>query len=246
MKALVDAEIYLHRALAASEVEAEWAPEQWTYVCRHEDAKALFQDSIIGILEALPKHEIVLVLSDTFSFRYGVWPGYKAGRKRCRKPPGYSRMLEWIRRVAPGRGWGVRCLPEVEGDDVLGILYEEGDVIVSSDKDALTLPGIHLRDGKTIEVNRMEADRAFYGQTLSGDKSDNYPGCPGIGAVSAARLLGECTTELEMWQQTLKAFEEKGHTKGYANQQARCARILRAGEYDMDTGIPVLWSPPVG
>jgi hypothetical protein len=30
-----------------------------------------------------------------------------------------------------------------------------------------------------------------------------------------------------------------------ALQQARCARILRAGEYDLATNTPRLWSPPV-
>ena len=128
---------------------------------------------------------------------------------------------------------------------MLGILYEMGDVIASGDKDLLTVPGLHLRDGQIKEVSRIEADRTFYAQVLTGDTADNYPGCPGVGPVGAQQALADCTTELEMWQAVLALYEKKKLTEAHAIQQARCARILRRGEYDMDAKAPVLWSPPV-
>jgi DNA polymerase-1 len=189
VKALIDTEVYLYRAAAACEMEAEWAPDDWTYLCRHGGEQALFQDAIGEIRDTLPDHDPVLVFSDRVSFRYGVWPQYKANRKKYRKPAGYRHLVEWVVKAGPARGWEVVRLPDVEGDDVLGILYEEGDVIASIDKDMLTLPGLHLRDGQVQEVSRLEADRNFYGQVLTGDTSDNYPGCPGVGAVGAQKLL---------------------------------------------------------
>jgi DNA polymerase-1 len=153
--------------------------------------------------------------------------------------------VDWVGKAGPARNWEVVRLPDIEGDDVLGVLYEEGDVIASTDKDMLTLPGLHLRNGELLEVSRLEADRNFYRQVLTGDTSDNYPGCPGIGAVGAEKLLSGCTTEVEMWQQVLKAYEKKGYGEPYVITQARCARILRAGEYDMEARTPLLWSPPV-
>ena len=81
MKALIDAEYYLFRAASACEFEAEWAPDDWTYLCRHGDAKAQFQDGIGEVREVLPDHQIVLVFGQRFSFRYGVWPQYKSKRK---------------------------------------------------------------------------------------------------------------------------------------------------------------------
>jgi DNA polymerase-1 len=147
--------------------------------------------------------------------------------------------------VADGRGWKVESLRDVEGDDVLGILYKEGDVIVSTDKDMLTLPGLHYRSGDFLEITRREADIAFYCQALVGDASDHYPGCPGYGPVTATKLLAGAMTELEMWSRVLRAYETKGHPERYAVAQARCARILRAGEYDHDRGVPLLWNPPV-
>jgi DNA polymerase-1 len=245
MKALIDTEVYLYRAAAACEFEVEWAPDDWTYLCRHGDAQALFQDAIGEIRDTLPDHDPVLVFSDRVSFRYGVWPQYKANRKKYRKPAGYQQLVEWVAKAGPARGWEVVRLPDVEGDDVLGILYEQGDVIASVDKDMLTLPGLHLRDGQVQEVSRLQADLAFYGQVLTGDASDNYPGCPGVGPVGAEKLLAGCTAEVEMWQQVLGAFAKKGFGEACVIAQARCARILRAGEYDHQAGTPLLWSPPV-
>jgi DNA polymerase I len=245
MKALIDTEVYLYRAAAAAEVEAEWSTDDWTYLCRHGDAQATFQDAIGEIRDTLPDHQPVLVFSDRVSFRYGVWPQYKANRKKYRKPAGYRQLVEWVSKAAPARGWEVVRLPDIEGDDVLGVLYEEGDVIASTDKDMLTLPGLHLRGGEIQEVSRLEADLNFYAQVLTGDTSDNYPGCPGCGPVAAQKALAGCTAEMQMWDAVLKAYEKKGYGEAYVIAQARCARILRAGEYDLAGGAPLLWTPPV-
>lgn len=245
MKALIDTEVYLFRAAAACEFETEWAPDDWSYVCRHGDAQALFQDSIAEILDNLQGLQPVLVFSAGVSFRYGVWPKYKANRKKYRKPAGYRQLKEWVAQAAPSRGWQVVELPDVEGDDVLGILYEQGDVIASVDKDMLTLPGYHLRNGQVIEVSEYDANLAFYSQALVGDTSDNYPGCPGFGPVTAEKALAGCMTEREMWAAVVAAFGKKGLDQRYAITQARCARILRPGEYDLDTHTVRLWEPPV-
>jgi len=245
VKALIDTEVYLFRAAAACEFETEWAPDDWSYVCRHGDAQALFQDSIAEILDNLQGLQPVLVFSAGVSFRYGVWPKYKANRKKYRKPAGYRQLKEWVAQAAPSRGWQVVELPDVEGDDVLGILYEQGDVIASVDKDMLTLPGYHLRNGQVIEVSEYDANLAFYSQALVGDTSDNYPGCPGFGPVTAEKALAGCMTEREMWAAVVAAFGKKGLDQRYAITQARCARILRPGEYDLDTHTVRLWEPPV-
>lgn len=245
MKALIDAEYYLFTAASACQYEAEWEPDVWTYFCRHDDAKEVFQEMLGQFREALPAHDVVLVFGSPTSFRYGVWPQYKGNRKKYRKPAGYRSLIEWVDKAGPARGWKVARLPDVEGDDVLGVLYEEGDVIVSVDKDMLTLPGTHLRNGELLEVTRQQADLNFFCQVLSGDTSDNYPGCPGYGPVTAQKLLTGCSTDVEMWGEVLRAFASRGFGQAYALTQARCARILRPGEYDLTSGTPLLWSPPV-
>jgi DNA polymerase-1 len=246
MKALIDTEFYLFTAASACQYEVEWEPDVWTYFCRHDDAKEVFQEQLGAFRELLPDHEQVLVFGSALSFRYGVWPQYKGNRKKYRKPAGYRQLIEWVHKSGPARGWRTAELPDIEGDDVLGVLYEEADVIVSVDKDMLTLPGLHLRDGQVREVGRLDADRNFYQQVLTGDVSDNYPGCPGYGPVTAEKALAGCSTEVEMWHEVLAAYKKKGFGEAYAMTQARCARILRAGEYDLEASTPLLWSPPVG
>lgn len=245
MKLLVDTEYFLYVAASSAEYEAEWAPDDWTYVCRHGDARRNFQEVMDGLREVCPDHTMVLVFGDSYSFRYGVWPKYKAKRKLRRKPAGYRDLQDWVWFNGRVRGWETARLADVEGDDVLGILYEEGDVIASVDKDLLTVPGIHLRDGKLTEVSRLEADLTFYSQVMTGDSTDGYPGCPGVGPVAATKALLGCNTEPEMWQQVVAQYKKKGYDLPYVLSQARCARILRAGEYDHEQKVPILWNPPV-
>ena len=57
----------------------------------------------------------------------------------------------------------------------MGVLYCPNDVIVSEDKDMLTIPGLHLRGGELIEVTKYAADHAFFTQVLSGDTTDSPP-----------------------------------------------------------------------
>lgn len=244
-KLLIDTELFLYQAASACEYEAEWAPDDWTYLCRHGDARAAFQDHVQEAQATFPDHSVTLAFGDRASFRYGLWPSYKANRKKYRKPAGYRQLLEWVEAAAPTRGWATARLPDVETDDVLGVLYEPGDVIVSFDKDMLTLPGLHFRNGEVVEVSQHDADLAFFGQVLTGDSADNYPGCPGYGPVTAAKALAGCTGEAQMWRAVLQAYQSKGLGIAYAQTQARCARILRAGEYDLGKSVPVLWSPPV-
>ena len=92
-------------------------------------------------------------------------------------------------------------------------------------------------------MNGDQAYRNWFQQTLTGDTSDGYPGCPGIGAVNAERLLDTCNTPAEMWAATLHAFRKAEKSEAFALQMARCARILRRGEYDYKTNCPVLWVP---
>lgn len=244
-KLLIDTEYFLYTAATAAEVEVEWAPDDWSYVCRHGDARRAFQEAVDGFRSICPDHHPVLVFGDAFNFRYGIFPAYKSNRKKRRKPAGYLDLQKWVWSSGAVRGWEVARLPDVEGDDVLGILYEEGDVIAAVDKDLLTVPGLHIRDGQVIEVSRLAADLAFYNQAITGDTADGYPGCPGAGPVAATAALMGCTSEQEMWAQVLRQYEKKKLSPIYALQQARCARILRAGEYDYEKALPILWEPPV-
>ncbi len=66
-------------------------------------------------------------------------------------------------------------------------------IIVSEDKDMRTIPGWLYNPGpnKDIEpkyINEFEADRYHLYQTITGDSTDGYKGCPGAGPIRAALL----------------------------------------------------------
>ena len=241
MKTLIDADYYLYRAAAGSEYEAELTPDVWTYLCRITDAKDAFDAEIARIQAITPDHEIVLALGDTTNFRYAVYHDYKANRRKYRRPAGYQALRDWAKAT-----WNAVTLPNTEGDDVMGVMADAGDVIVSPDKDLRTIPGLHLDGEEITEITQAQADRNFYIQVLTGDSTDGYPGCKGIGPVAAAKLLNGCNSEPEMWLAVLKAYVKAGFTTDFAVRMARCARILRPDEYDHHKREPILWCPPAG
>lgn len=240
MKAFIDAEVYLYPAIAAAEYEVEFMPDVWTYQCSHSDAKTTFDNDITRVAEVLPDAEIVLIFGDSTNFRYAVYPDYKSKRRSYRKPAGYQSLREWAKAC-----WPSEQFTGIEGDDGLGIMADTGDVIVSRDKDLKTIPGLHLRDGVIEEISEHQANLYFYTQTLTGDSTDGYPGCPGVGPVAASKILAGCNTEQEMWLAVLEAYQKAGKSHEFALQMARCARILRPGEYDWRNKRAVLWNPPV-
>jgi DNA polymerase-1 len=244
VKLLIDTELFLFRAAAACEYEAEWAPDVWTYLCNHADAKDAFQGIVGELMEMAPNHQPVMVFGGQVSFRYAIYPHYKSNRRKLKKPAGFQALTDWVLTAAQGRGWETHSLLEVEGDDVLGLAAGEGDIVASDDKDMLTLPGLLLRNGEVLEISEAQADRNFFQQALTGDAADGYPGCPGIGPVKAERLLDLCSTPAEMWEAVVKAYLKAGKSEHFALQMARCARILRPTEYDHETKTPILWLPP--
>ena len=136
--------------------------------------------------------------------------------------------------------------PGIEGDDIIGLYLQEGDVVVSGDKDMRTLAGAHLLPDGTIEmVSEFQANRKLYEQILTGGTSDGYKGCPKYGEVAARKALAECHTEQAMWEKVLECYLKSGLDEEFALAQARCARILRTDEYDIKKQVPLLWNPPV-
>ena len=174
-----------------------------------------------------------------------------------------------------------RCFLEdtLEGDDLIGIHatkpHKGERVIYSTDKDMLTVPGLHWseEDGEVFEVDLKSADDFFFEQILTGDAVDNYTGCPGVGPVAAKEMIQnpfkwvqetrvmksgkhkglainewkkhpvEVHNYIDIWACIVSAYEKVGLNERDALQQARCARILRHGEFDFEEGKVNLWTP---
>ena len=244
-KIIYDVEVDAYRALVSSEYEVEFSKDFWTYYCNHDEAKAAVNAEIERVQSIAPDHSLFLALGDSNNFRYSVYPSYKSNRRRYRRPPGHSRLKEWLCTT-----WPCLQLANVEGDDVVGNCAQPGDIIVSKDKDLNTIPGLHVDvlTGEIYEVSKWEADINFYTQILTGDSADGYPGCPKYGPKSAAKLLAGATTENQFSQRVTGAYitaASKDPETPSVLTMARCARILRMGEYDHENQRPFLWEPPM-
>ena len=101
-----------------------------------------------------------------------------------------------------------------EADDAIGIrAYEFEDVedyvIMSIDKDLDMIHGWHynfIKDNKYF-IDDQQAIKHFYTQILTGDRVDNIIGLKGIGPKKAEKILEDCTTEQEMYDAVLKAYD---------------------------------------
>ncbi|MEQ2869335.1 hypothetical protein AAAV92_10810 [Selenomonas noxia] len=248
LKLLIDADMFAFMACASATYEAEWESGISSYFADFEEVKANFTSRLDAAVEtALDRHkytgdyDILLCLSDRDdNFRRHVLPTYKAHRKG-QKPLCYWRLVDWMQEEGT-----VYLRPSLEADDCIGILAtleknKDKCIIISGDKDMRTLPGYHydfLRDVYEY-ISEEEADRNFLTQTLTGDTTDGYSGCPKVGAVNAERILDEDCS----WNAVVKAYEKQHLTEEDALQQARVARILRACDYDFKKREVKLWTP---
>lgn len=245
--ALIDADILLHRATSVATTSVEFDG-----VCTHQmdldHAKNVFRNQLREIREEVRADKVVLCYSDLdreANWRRQVLASYKHGRASIR-PAGYQQLAAWAREIRT-ETIRTKWLPTLEADDVLGILATGKGIggtkiVCTVDKDLRTVPGRlydWLKDEKVI-IAPEEADRNHLFQTLVGDPTDGYKGCPGVGKVNAARILDRPIEEC--WDEIVKAFEKAGLGEPEALAQARVARILRAGEYTKSEGVR-LWCP---
>lgn len=248
---LIDADIACFQIACVNQQEYQWDDETVSSVIDQESAVRDLEEFIESLLEATETQEALFCFSSSPNFRHEVLPTYKHNRKGSEKPKLFFSLQEYLQENYP-----VRQKPNLEADDVLGILATMNPgkyVIASLDKDLLQIPGVHYnwKKNEIHEVSEEDADKQFYLQALMGDPTDGYKGCPGIGVVKATSLLQSCEEVPDflgdlphvMWRAIVKAYESKGLTEEDALQQARVARILRASDYDFDRKKPILWSP---
>ena len=246
---LIDADIFVYKATRLSEREINWEGDSWTLHSDMAEVKTIIDDQIWKVIEktkvgsVLPK--VTLCFSDRKNYRKVVNPDYKSNRKGGRKPMCFSNAIDYCKSE-------YNCISYdwLEADDVMGIRStepsKESTIIVSEDKDLLTIPGLHwdFKEEKIFKWSKDQADYQFFYQVLVEDTVDNYKGCQGIGPISAGKILREnIGSTSDMWEVVLEAFLKSGQGEEEAIINARMARILRVGEFDIDTNIITLWTP---
>lgn len=196
-----------------------------------------------------------LFLSGTTNYRYAIAKQrpYKGNRTAAR-PVHYGAIREYLSKF-----WGAETVDKIEADDKLSIIARTAKskakalpIIATIDKDLDQIPGKHYNYMKKVwyDVEPVEADLFFYQQCLSGDLTDNIPGCYKVGGVGAQRIVYDAFAETNelgaVWSAVVNAYALSKERAGcpYAERDSRdvaleTARLVKLQEYDGQ-----LWTPP--
>ncbi len=182
------------------------------------NSKGLNTSAIVGFVNTL--HEVLTKEKPTHlgvafdphgpTFRSEAYPAYKAQREAT--PEDIKRSVPIIKQML--EAWNIPIL-EAEGyeaDDVIGTLATEAGrrgietYMLTPDKDygQLVTDRVFIyrpQHGGGYEVMGTEEVKAKYAipsthavidlLALMGDSADNFPGCPGVGEKTAAKLINE-------------------------------------------------------
>lgn len=255
---LVDGDIIVYSQAAAAEEAVDWGDGLWSTYADEDVAKYNLDQMISELQQDAKADRVVVTLSDNVNnWRKDIFPAYKSNRKDVKAP-----MVRKVLHQYVMDEYDAKWKPGLEADDVLGILATNPKiypgarkVIASIDKDLKTIPttvfrwAANKRDAEWYEVSEFQADMWFLTQALTGDTTDGYPGCPGIGIKRAELLLADVDPEdpnylTKAWELVSGTFINRKLSADEALLQARLARILRHQDFNYKTGEPKLWLPP--
>ncbi len=248
---LIDGDIDAYKVASRLSVTIDWGDGVESKSADSEEAKRQIDKHYKWLKNLLGADRLIVCLSDSENFRKDIYPAYKANRKNVIKPALLAELRKYLHEA-----YDVFKRPRLEADDVLGILATVGDVpgliqgdriVVSEDKDLKSVPGLLFNprhpDKGTVEIDVETADLEHMRQTLTGDTTDNYPGCPGIGKAKVDKVLTKADVNQTHWGLVVSAYEKRGLTEADAIVQAQVARICRAGDYDFINKRPIPWMP---
>lgn len=188
---------------------------------------------------------------------------YKGNRDPAHKPKHYAGIRDYMLRE-----FNAQLIVGREADDEVSIrarqLHRERGafVIATIDKDLDQIPGRHYNYMKRVRYN-VDPDEAlafFYVQCLSGDTTDNIPGCYKTGGVKAQKVVNSVLADVDLsgedwasddaqarlWEAVVAAYETSQALLGcpYAALEAEDvalenARLVKLQDYEHQ-----LWNPP--
>lgn len=181
------------------------------------NSKGLNTSAIMGFCNTLnevltkekPTH-IGVAFDHGLTFRNEAFPEYKAQREQT--PEDIQRSVPIIKDILSAYRIPILQADGYEADDVIGTMAKRmgaqgvDTYMLTPDKDYGQLVGEHVyifrpRHGGGYETMGLAEVKAKFGVetseqvidmlALMGDTADNYPGCPGVGEVTARKLINQ-------------------------------------------------------
>jgi len=159
--------------------------------------------------EQVTEYFVVIFDAPGKTFRNDLYSDYKANRPSM--PDDLRPQIEPIHEIIKAMGLPLIMVQNVEADDVIGTLSKEAaannmQVIISTgDKDMTQLVDqnitlINTMNDQKLDRNGVKLKFDVYPEqiidylTLMGDKADNIPGIPNVGAKTASKWLNKYDT----------------------------------------------------
>lgn len=218
--ALAD-EDYTSHALHNVKVKMEYAIERF-----NPDYKLYIQDE-----------------NKTFRYDVATIQPYKGNRKDAKRPKYYSEIREYMIDT-----WKAIVVNHIETDDAIGIeQYKNTDkstVLITQDKDLLTIPGWHFDPVKDslFYQSAKDADNFFFWQMLVGDTADHIPGINRIGKKRADDILLACDHDTDLIREKVKELYQKQYGTGWEAAYTEVGTLLYIlrKEDQLEKGCPLL------
>jgi len=268
---LLDAEIMAFKVASVSQKAHPFCPDQ-LLVDEWGAVVPRIHLAVRQLQAKLGTDDVIVCLScpTAENWRLDILPTYKANRDYSKRPVHLAAVKDYME-----ANWPSYRRPRLEADDIMGILSTSRagrNIIVSEDKDMKTIPGWLFnpaRDSGPAYIDGPTADRWHMHQTIVGDATDGYAGCPGAGPEKA-REWGEGAAWASHqhtltrgprkglqetrwvawedgfstpWERLVTLYARYGFTEEDALVQARVSRILRASDYNFNTREVILWTP---
>lgn len=208
-------------------------------------ANGLNTSAIFGFVNTLedilkkenPSHIAVCFDPSGPTFRHEAYDGYKAEREAT--PEDIKKAVPYIKEIIKAYNIPIIEVPGYEADDVIGTLANMAQsrgfmtYMMTPDKDFCQLVTDKIKvyrpayKGGEYEIRGVDEVLKKYDLqstlqvidllALMGDKVDNIPGCPGVGEVTAAKLIRQFGSVENMLQHT---DQIKGALRGKVESNA--------------------------
>lgn len=215
-----------------------------------------FVNSLMKILdEEKPDHIAVVFDRPEPTFRHKMYQPYKATRQKM--PEDMASQLARLREVVATFNVPTLEMAGYEADDIMGTLAHKAEAegietyLVTSDKDFMQLispltkiyrPGKSGDAWEMIDFEHVEEkfgvtpDKVVEVLSLTGDKSDNVPGVPGIGEKTAIPLVRKYGTIEKIFENIDKIVKPALRQKLKENEDKA---FLSKTLVTIDTNVPI-------